>query len=67
MPVMGGYDCLKSMLAINPDAKILMASGYSGDVGIRECLELGAKGYINKPFTIAELLKQVHTFFTDEF
>ena len=59
MPTMGGIDCLKRILQINPRERTLIASGYSGDTSIKECLDLGAKGFVSKPFRYKELLKQV--------
>jgi PAS domain S-box-containing protein len=59
MPTMGGIDCLKRILQINPRERTLIASGYSGDTSIKECLNLGARGFVSKPFRYKELLKQV--------
>ncbi len=59
MPGMGGKDCLKELLKIDPTARVLIASGYSADVATRECAELGARGFVAKPFRFKELLWQV--------
>ncbi|AFM25918.1 PAS domain S-box protein [Desulfomonile tiedjei] len=59
MPILGGKDCLKRILQINPQARMLIASGYSGDISIKECLDLGARGFVSKPFRYKELLRQV--------
>jgi len=59
MPTMGGKDCLKKILQIDPRARVLIASGYSADASTKECAELGAKGFVAKPFRFKELLKQV--------
>jgi two-component system, cell cycle sensor histidine kinase and response regulator CckA len=59
MPTMGGKDCLKELLRINPQAKVLIASGYSADASTREILALGAKGFVAKPFKFKGLLQQV--------
>jgi DNA-binding NarL/FixJ family response regulator len=50
MPVMGGKECLKELLKIDPQMKILIASGFSADASTDETLELGAKGFVSKPF-----------------
>lgn len=61
MPAMGGKDCLKKLLEIDPEAKVLVASGYSPDASTEECLDRGAKGFVAKPFRVKELLQQVRT------
>ncbi len=38
---------------------MLIASGYSADTSTKECIELGAKGFVAKPFRFKELLRQV--------
>ena len=59
MPVMGGKHCLQRMLEKNPNAIILIASGYSGEAAKKECLQLGASGFVSKPFRMKELLQEV--------
>jgi PAS domain S-box-containing protein len=59
MPEMGGKDCLKELLRIDANAKVLIASGYRGDTTEAETLELGAKGFVAKPFRFTELLTLV--------
>jgi len=59
MPGMGGHRCLKEMLAIRPDARIVIASGYSANGQVRTSLEAGAAGYVAKPFRRADLLATI--------
>ncbi len=59
MPEMGGKDCLKELRKIDPQLKVLIASGLSADPSMRESPELGAKGFVSKPFRMKELLRQV--------
>jgi two-component system cell cycle sensor histidine kinase/response regulator CckA len=59
MPTMGGKDCLKTLLMLDPQARIIIASGYAADSSTKECLETGAKGFVLKPFRFKELLRQV--------
>lgn len=59
MPTLGGKECLKKILAINPQAKILVASGYAADASTKGCVQMGAKGFVPKPFRFKELLRQV--------
>ncbi|MBU2547574.1 MAG: response regulator, partial [Proteobacteria bacterium] len=59
MPGMGGVRCLKELLEINPGVKVLIASGYSSEASMQETLDAGARGYIGKPFGLAELANSV--------
>jgi PAS domain S-box-containing protein len=59
MPTMGGKDCLHELLKIDPAVKVLIASGYAGEETTKECVRLGAKGFVSKPFKMKELLQQV--------
>ena len=59
MPGMGGSKCLSELLTIAPTARIIIASGYAMDGQIKKTLELGAKGFIAKPFQLRDLLTKV--------
>jgi PAS domain S-box-containing protein len=59
MPVMDGNQCLREILRLDPSARVLIASGYSPDVTIRETLERGAIGFVGKPYNVQQLLKTV--------
>jgi PAS domain S-box-containing protein len=59
MPGMGGKKCLKEMLRINGDVKILISSGFSSGGTTREIIETGAKGLIRKPYTVNQLLRVI--------
>ncbi len=59
MPGMGGKEVMSRVLGIRPDTKILMASGYSEPQRHRELLEMGAAGFIGKPFVLKDLLIKI--------
>ncbi len=59
MPGMGGHKALKSILEMNPQAKVLIASGYAANAQVKAALEAGAAGYVAKPYKRAELLAMV--------
>lgn len=61
MPGIGGKKCLQKILKINPNAKIIIASGYSDDEHTREIFRLGAKGFLRKPYDISQMLKVVRS------
>ena len=59
MPGMGGKHCLEELLRMNPQIKVVIASGYSINVPTKEAIEVGAKGFIRKPYNIKQMLKVV--------
>jgi two-component system, cell cycle sensor histidine kinase and response regulator CckA len=61
MPGMGGRECLTELLRICPQLNVMIASGYSGDASVNECLNLGAKSFVNKPFRVQQLLEEVRS------
>jgi signal transduction histidine kinase len=52
MPRLGGYDCFKAMKAINPKLKGIACSGYVINDEAKKMLDLGATGFIQKPFSL---------------
>jgi PAS domain S-box-containing protein len=66
MPTMGGKECLKALLNIDPHAKVMIASGYSASESERELIGLGAKGFVGKPFRVRELLQGVRNVLDDD-
>ena len=59
MPEMGGTECLKELLKIDPQVNVLIASGYSADASLRETIQMGAKGFVSKRFRVKERLRDV--------
>jgi two-component system, cell cycle sensor histidine kinase and response regulator CckA len=59
MPEMSGAECLKELLKIDPNVRVLIASGYSADTSLKEAIQTGAKGFVSKPFRVKELLRDV--------
>ncbi|GAB6058415.1 PAS domain S-box protein [Desulfonatronum parangueonense] len=55
MPGMGGHQCLRELLQINPSAKVIIASGYSANGHGKDTLASGAVGFIGKPYQLKEL------------
>lgn len=59
MPGMGGALCLRELLALDPAARVLVASGTGGD-GLPPADGIaGAKGSVNKPYQAALLLRAI--------
>ena len=59
MPEMGGEDCLRGLLKINPQVKALIASGFAVKGDTKAFLNEEAKGRVAKPFNMRELLRSV--------
>lgn len=59
MPGIGGKRCAQELCTIDPNAKILIASGHSFGGPLKETPDPGYKGFINKPYEIEEVLKAI--------
>ena len=59
MPVMGGKATFAAMKRINPAIVALLASGYSLNGEVQSILDQGAKGFLQKPFDMAELREKI--------
>ncbi|MFA6222928.1 MAG: PAS domain S-box protein [Desulfomonilaceae bacterium] len=59
MPEMDGKRCLTEILRVNPEARVLIASGHSMNGEVRELLESGAKGFLGKPYDMGQFLTTV--------
>jgi two-component system cell cycle sensor histidine kinase/response regulator CckA len=59
MPKLGGRDCLRELLRINPKVKVIIASGYSSGRTEEDSKILGAKGFVQKPYDLGKLLKLI--------
>jgi two-component system, cell cycle sensor histidine kinase and response regulator CckA len=59
MPVMDGHQCLRDILQIDQQARIIVSSAYSAD-GLQDKMSLsGAKGVVAKPYDMDEMLATV--------
>jgi len=54
-PGIDGLETYKQILAINPDQKAIIASGYSETDLVKEAQQLGAGPYLKKPYTTREI------------
>ena len=57
MPGMDGISCTQRIMDIDPNARILLISGYGeyGSEGIDERTKAYIKGYLSKPIELSEL------------
>ncbi|MDD3472533.1 MAG: PAS domain S-box protein [Syntrophaceae bacterium] len=61
MPNMGGMECMEKLLEINPDTRILIATGYSEEGSEHKLLDKGAKDVITKPYSKFDLLENIRS------
>lgn len=65
MPGMGGRKCLEKLLAVRPDAKIIVASGFSANDSIQDILIAGAFDFLAKPYSVDMLLEKMEKALSD--
>jgi len=59
MPGMGGKECLRALLTMDPKVRALVVSGFTQNGEIGDVLDSGAKGFVGKPFETAKLLEKI--------
>jgi DNA-binding NtrC family response regulator len=59
MPRMDGKECLEELLRINPAVKVIISSGVGHYDLINDIVKIGAKGAVNKPYSMRQLLGMV--------
>jgi len=57
---MGGKDALEELLKIDPDARVIVSSGYSADRIMSDYENHGFKGVIVKPYNLRQLGDVLH-------
>ncbi|MFN8282142.1 MAG: response regulator transcription factor [Chitinophagales bacterium] len=66
MPEMDGIEATKQLKQLQPNIKILMLTMHSEPRFIKECLEVGAKGYVLKNISKDDLIKAVEVVYQDK-
>jgi putative two-component system response regulator len=61
MPGMGGIDLVRALQPRIPEPSIIMVSSAEETETALECIQLGAFGYVHKPFQPREILVQVNS------
>jgi len=59
MPGMGGEEAFLKMKEINPNILALLSTGFSQNGRVREILNKGVKGFIQKPYDFNQLLAKM--------
>lgn len=60
MPKKTGLEVFRELREINPSVKVLMSSGFAMDERIQKAIELGAMGFIKKPYSINEVIGRLN-------
>lgn len=63
MPRMSGVECLRELRAVRPDVPVLLSSGYNEQDAVARVAGRGLAGFLQKPYTAAELLEKVEQAF----
>jgi PAS domain S-box-containing protein len=59
MPGMGGHRCLEGLLHVDPQARVIISSGYYTHLTARDLGKAGARGFIAKPYRLSDMVKRV--------
>ncbi|HTR80267.1 MAG TPA: PAS domain S-box protein [Bacteroidota bacterium] len=59
LPTLSGQDVLKKIRKINPNAKVMMASGFFDPESKSDLIAAGAKHFIQKPYLLEEVLMKI--------
>ena len=51
MPGQSGMETLEQILAIDPDATVVIVSSLGTESAVHDCLTTGAKSFLQKPFS----------------
>jgi CheY-like chemotaxis protein len=60
LPDMDGGKIFHSLKKINPQVRVLLSSGYSLNGKAQKILDSGCKGFIQKPYRVANLTKAIN-------
>jgi two-component system cell cycle sensor histidine kinase/response regulator CckA len=61
MPVLGGEAALNELRRVRPDVKIVLSSGYHEAEAIRRFAGQRLSGFIQKPYSAAQLAEKIKT------
>lgn len=57
---MGGKDAVRELLALDPEARVIVSSGYSNDPIMANCRKYGFRAAVVKPYQMQELVHAVN-------
>ena len=63
MPKMDGREVFRELIRINPNVKTLLSTGFVDAKEKDELINMGAKGFIKKPYTASDIKKKIKEIF----
>ena len=62
MPGMGGHECLRRIISEDPQARVIVTSGYTDERSREKAINLGASAFLSKPFRINQITETIREF-----
>jgi DNA-binding response OmpR family regulator len=59
LPILGGWEMFEKLRGIDPNVKVILASGFVDAEMKNEVMKKGAKDFIQKPYVPAAILKRI--------
>ena len=59
LPILGGWEMFEKLQGIDPNVKVILASGFVDAEMRNEVMKKGAKDFIQKPYVPAAILKRI--------
>ena len=59
LPDESGAETFKKIRAIDPDARVILSTGYNETQEVFELMDLGCRGMLQKPFSLEKLFEKV--------
>ncbi len=59
MPQMTGLETLQALKKQYPQTRVIILSGYGSEENVRQAMEMGADGFVTKPFGVETLMHHI--------
>ncbi len=59
MPGMDGRECYEKLRKIDPAVKVILATGFSRNGRVKELIDMGVMGFLQKPFRMKDLAEML--------
>ena len=57
----GGVEAIRKLIEIDPDAKVIVSSGYATDSIMSEYKDYGFSAVVTKPYSVAQIEKTLQS------